>query len=62
MKIFENVNNIFTNHKKWARDNDKNDCSVCFAMGGFHRAVTGKNKKVIQIFPLLAFWAERAKE
>jgi len=24
-------------------------------MGRFHRAGTGKNKKVIEIFPLLAF-------
>jgi len=24
-------------------------------MGGCHRAGTGKNKKVIEIFPLLAF-------
>jgi len=31
-------------------------------MGGFHRAGTGKNKKVIEIFPLLAFWPVRAKE
>jgi len=33
-------------------------------MGGFHRAGTGKNKKVIEISPLLAFWPEneRAKE
>jgi len=31
-------------------------------MGGFHLAVTGKNKKVIEISPLLAFWPERAKE
>ncbi len=31
-------------------------------MGGFHRASTGKNKKVIEISPLLAFWPERAKE
>jgi hypothetical protein len=29
---------------------------------GFHRAGTGKNKKVIEISPLLAFWHERAKE
>jgi len=31
-------------------------------MGRFHRAGTGKNKKVIKISPLLAFWPERAKE
>ncbi len=31
-------------------------------MGGFHRAGTGKNKKVIEISPLLVFWSERAKE
>jgi len=31
-------------------------------MEGFHRAGTGKNKKVIDIFPLLAFWPERAKK
>jgi len=31
-------------------------------MGGFHHAGTGKNKKVIEIFPLLAFWPERANE
>jgi hypothetical protein len=31
-------------------------------MGVFERAVTGKNKKVVEIFPLLAFWPERAKE
>jgi len=31
-------------------------------MGGFHRAGTGKNKKVIEISPLQAFWPERAKE
>jgi hypothetical protein len=30
-------------------------------MGGFHRTGTGKNKKVIEISPLLAFWPERAK-
>jgi len=29
---------------------------------GFHSASTGKNKKVIEISPLLAFWHERAKE
>jgi len=28
-------------------------------MGGFHRAGTGKNKKVIEISPLLAFWLEK---
>jgi len=32
------------------------------SMGGFHRAGTGKNKKVTEISPLLAFWPERAKE
>ncbi len=32
------------------------------AMGRFHRAGTGKNKKVIEISPLPAFWPERAKE
>jgi hypothetical protein len=31
-------------------------------MGGFHRAGTGKNKKVIEISLLLSFWPERAKE
>ncbi len=31
-------------------------------MEGFHLAGTGKNKKVIEISPLLAFWHERAKE
>jgi len=31
-------------------------------MGGFHCAGTGKNKKVIEISPLLEFWPERAKE
>jgi len=31
-------------------------------MGGFHRAGTGKNKKVIENSPLLAFLPERAKE
>jgi len=31
-------------------------------MGVFHRAGTGKNKKVIEISSLLAFWPERAKE
>jgi len=31
-------------------------------MGGFPCAGTGKNKKVIEIFPLLAFWLERAKK
>jgi len=27
-------------------------------MGGIQRAVTGKNKKVTEISPLLAFWPE----
>jgi len=31
-------------------------------MGGFHHASAGKNKKVIEISPLLAFWPERAKK
>jgi len=31
-------------------------------MGGFHRAGADKNKKVIEISPLLAFWPEKAKE
>jgi len=31
-------------------------------MGGFHHAGTGKNKKVIEISPLQAFWPKRAKE
>jgi len=31
-------------------------------MGGFHRASTGKDKKVLEISPLLAFWPKRAKE
>jgi len=31
-------------------------------MGGFQCAGTGKNKKVIENSPLLAFWPERAKE
>jgi len=30
-------------------------------MGGFQHAGTGKNKN-IEIFPLLAFWPETAKE
>ena len=29
-----------------------------FLMGGIQRAGTGKNKKVTEIFPLLAFWPE----
>ncbi len=32
------------------------------AMGGFQCGGTGKNKKVIENSPLLAFWPERAKE
>jgi hypothetical protein len=28
------------------------------AMGGIQRAGTGKNEKVIEISPLLAFWPE----
>jgi hypothetical protein len=32
------------------------------SMGGFHRASAGKNKKVIEIFPLPAFLPQRAKE
>jgi len=31
-------------------------------MGGFQRAGTGKNKKVIENSPLISFWPERAKE
>ncbi len=31
-------------------------------MWWFHCAGNGKNKKVKEIFPLLAFWPERAKE
>jgi len=31
-------------------------------MGGFHLASTGKNKKVIEISPLLTFWPKKAKE
>jgi hypothetical protein len=31
-------------------------------MGGFQRAGTGKNKKVLENSPLLAFWPESAKE
>jgi len=31
-------------------------------MGGFQRAGTGKNKKVIENSSLLAFYPERAKE
>jgi len=31
-------------------------------MGGFHLEGTGKNKKVKEISPLLAFWPERAQE
>jgi len=31
-------------------------------MAGFHHAGTGKNKKVIEILPLLAFLPERAKK
>jgi len=31
-------------------------------MEGFQRAGTGKNKKIIQISPLLSIWPERAKE
>ncbi len=31
-------------------------------MGGFQRAGTVKNKKVVEISPLPAFWPERAKE
>jgi len=33
-----------------------------FLMGGFHSAGRGKNKKVVEISPLPAFWPERAKE
>jgi hypothetical protein len=29
-----------------------------YTMGGFQRAGTGKNKKVTEISPLLAFWPE----
>jgi len=35
-------------------------CTLCqHTMGGFQRAGTGKNKKVIEISSLLAFWPER---
>jgi len=31
-------------------------------MGKFKHAGKAKNKKIIKIYPLLAFWPERAKE
>ncbi len=40
------------NVKKWSTVKD-----IVFAMGGFQRAGTGKNKKVTEISPLLAFWS-----
>ncbi len=34
------------------------EISTLVPMGGIQRAGTGKNKKVTEIFPLLAFWPE----
>ena len=48
-----------TSIAKWPFfDQKRIEKKVLFPMGGIQRAGTGKNKKVTEISPLLAFWPE----